>query len=85
NEEDVMQTFKALHKELKEYSPLLVKKPAAIILTKLDTHFNEEPLPKIKSKLPQLTISSVRGDNLDALKDLLFELIKQAEALEEPE
>lgn len=85
NEEDPEQAFKALENELREYNPALIKKPAAIILTKLDTWQSGEDLPQIHSDLPVLTISSVRGDNLDPLKDRLFELIKQAEALEEPE
>ena len=85
NEEDPNAAFKALYTELKEYSNLLIKKPAAIILTKMDSWQGEDSPPKIKSKLPVLHISSVRGDNLDQLKDQLFSLIKAAEALEEPE
>ena len=85
NEEDITQTFESLYKELSEYSSMLIKKPAAIILTKLDTWQGEEPIPELKSELPVLNISSVRGDNLDSLKDTFYELIQKAQALEEPE
>ncbi len=84
NEENIDKAFESLHSELKKYSSLLVKKPAAVILTKMDTWQEESDLPEFKSDLPILKISSVSGDNLDELKDLFFDLIKQAEALETP-
>lgn len=84
NEEHIDKAFESLHSELKKYSSLLVKKPAAVILTKMDTLHEENDMPTFKTDLPLLKISSVRGDNLDELKDLFFDLIKQAEALEAP-
>ncbi len=85
NEEDIEGALEALQNELREYSPMMLQKPAVVVLTKLDTLPPGEEAPQLKTDLPVLAISSVRGDHLDALKDFFHSLIEQAEALEEPE
>jgi len=85
NEENIEATFHSLQSELREYSPLMLQKPAVLILTKLDTLPQDEAVPEIKADMQVLAVSSVRGDHLDDLKDLFHTLIEQAEALEEPE
>lgn len=85
SEEKPQEVFDTLYEELRNYSALMIQKPAAIVFTKIDVLQEDQKKLKIKSDLPQMQISSVRGDNLDQLKDLMYKLIQQAEALEEPE
>ncbi len=85
NEENIAGVLESLQNELREYSPMMLQKPAVVVLTKLDTFPPEEEVPQLETDLPVLTISSVRGDHLDNLKDFFHSLIEQAEALEEPE
>lgn len=84
-EEDPDTVLKTLQEELQNYHAAMLKKPAMVVLSKIDIWQQEEPLPELKTDLPVMHISAVRGDHLDILKDKFFELIKQAEALEEPE
>ncbi|NOX88906.1 MAG: GTPase ObgE [Calditrichaeota bacterium] len=73
-----VDTFKALYHELEAYSDLMVKKPAMIVLTKIDLMPEDFVVPKFNKKLPVIMISSVRGDNLTELKDQFYKLIKKA-------
>jgi len=82
SEEDVSGTLKTLENELSEYSPLLAKKPAVLVLTKTDIQQEEGPDADIQTNLPLIKISAVRGDNLDKLKEMFRKLISEAEKQE---
>ncbi len=85
NEDNPERVYHTLRNELHDYSPILAKKPALIVLTKIDTVLDVEDDKLFATDLPMLTISSVRGDHLDELKDKFFALIKEAQVLEEPQ
>jgi GTP-binding protein len=78
-EEDPLKTFKALHNELREYSAVLVQKPALIVFTKKDVWPKENLLSKYKNKFPYpvLGISAVSGEGLDDLKTHLWDEIQK--------
>ncbi len=83
NDENPRQTFETLENELKTYSRLMIKKPSMIVLTKLDVQSNDSQKIKFNADLPVMKISAVRGDNLSQLKNEFYELIMQAEKLDE--
>ncbi|MCD4692909.1 MAG: GTPase ObgE [Calditrichales bacterium] len=83
NDENPSQTFETLRNELKTYSQSMIKKPSMIVLTKLDVQSNDSQKIKFNADLPVMKISAVRGDNLTQLKSELYELIMQAEKLED--
>ena len=85
NEDNPEQVYQTLRNELRDYSSALAKKPALIVLTKIDTVLEVEAGKLFTGDLPVITISSVRGDHLDELRDKFFELIKEAQILEEPQ
>ncbi|MCD6375322.1 MAG: GTPase ObgE [Caldisericaceae bacterium] len=79
------KTFEILYNELASYSPNLVKKPALVVLTKMDLQSEEFSPSKIGNGLPVVFISAVRGDHLDELKDQFYQLIKKADQIENME
>jgi GTP-binding protein len=83
NDENPRQAFETLRNELKTYSQLMIKKPSMIVLTKLDVQSNDSQKIKFNANLPVIKISAVRGDNLSQLKNEFYELIMQAEKLED--
>lgn len=66
--------FEVLEGELKKYSEPLSKKPYVICFTKIDAI--SEELKKKLNKANALNISSVTGENLDKLKDTLYNKLK---------
>ena len=83
NDENPRQTFETLQNELKTYSRLMIKKPSMIVLTKLDVQSNDSQEIDLNANLPVMKISAVRGDNLTQLKNEFYELIMQAEKMDE--
>lgn len=81
-EEYPAKVFKILKAELTQYSNLLAQKPFIIVLTKADILQDDKKISFGKD-LQALRISAVRGDNLEQLKKLFFDLIEQAKTLEE--
>ncbi len=83
SDKNPQSTFDILYNELKSYSILLIKKPAMIVITKIDTI--NEPVQKIKlkTKLSVVSISSITGENIDVLKNEFTNLIEQANQFEE--
>ncbi len=79
---DPLKTFTILYHELKAYSATLVKKPAIIVLTKMDLQTADYVPPKFDNGLPLIMISAVRGDHLEELKEQYFQLIEKANQLE---
>ncbi len=66
--------YDVLEGELKKYSEPLSKKPYVICFTKIDAI--SEELKKKLNKANALNISSVTGENLDKLKDTLYNKLK---------
>ena len=77
-EENVNASYKILLKELKEYNPELLAKDRVLAITKCDLADDEvrtrihKHLPK---SIPSVLISSVTGEGLPQLKDLLWETL----------
>jgi GTP-binding protein len=78
-EENPVNTFKALHQELEKYSSILGEKPALIVFSKQDIWLENNLLSKFKNKFPYplLAISAVSGKGLDNLKTVLWEEIRK--------
>lgn len=81
-EDDPLQIYQTLHHELKSFSKVLVRKPAAIVLTKMDILDKSSIVDTKVFQIPVIKISAVTGLNLDNLKDTFQKLILQAEELE---
>ena len=77
-EENVNESYKVLLKELKMYNPELLAKDRILAVTKCDIAEDEmrkrvrRHLPK---SIPSVLISSVTGEGLPELKDLLWEVL----------
>ena len=77
-EENVNESYKVLLKELKMYNPELLAKDRILAVTKCDIADDEmrkrvrRHLPK---SIPSVLISSVTGEGLPELKDLLWEVL----------
>ena len=77
-EENVNESYKVLLKELKMYNPELLAKDRILAVTKCDIADDEmrkrvrRHLPK---SIPSVLISSVTGEGLPELKDLLWEAL----------
>jgi GTP-binding protein len=69
--------FKILESELKKYSDKLSKKPYVICFTKTDAISDE--LKKKLNKANEINISSVTGENLEKLKDILYNKLNHPE------
>ncbi len=85
NDEAPQKTFNTLYKELKAHSPVLVQKPAVVVLNKIDLSPQEmqETESKIKTEYEIVPISAVTGQNVQTLTDRFFRLIEKARELEE--
>jgi GTPase len=77
-----LKDYKVLLKELEKYEANLLDKPRVICFTKIDA-ISEELKKKLKSVrtagIDKIQISSVTGENLQELKNLLWEKLKQIE------
>lgn len=81
-EENPLKIFKILRAELAQYSKLLAQKPFIVVLTKNDILQDEKKLSFPKD-IAVIRISSVRGDNLEQLKNSFADVIRQAKLQEE--
>ena len=79
-EENINASYKVLLKELKEYNPELLAKDRVLAVTKCDLA-DEEGRKNIKKHLPKtiptVLISSVTGEGLSELKDLLWDALNK--------
>lgn len=80
--ENKIEDYETLTGELREFDKSLIEKPQIICFTKIDALTDEQKkeldkikFNKTKSKIPLLKISSVSGENLDKLKDMIWELL----------
>lgn len=78
-EEDPLQTFESLRNELREHSPQLLDKTAAVVLTKKDAWGDEDWVAKLRPKLPGtvLGISSVARMGLDELIEFVWQQLQK--------
>ncbi len=79
-EENVNESYKILLKELKMYNPELLAKDRVLAITKCDIA-DEDMLKRVRRHLPKsipsVLISSVTGEGLPELKDLLWEALNR--------
>lgn len=74
---EIMKDYEVLLNELKSYEADLLDKPEIICFTKIDMISDELriKLSKLKLKENKVLISSLTGENLDILKDLIWETL----------
>ena len=77
-EENINESYKILLKELKEYNPELLAKDRVLAITKCDIA-DEETLKSIRRHMPKsvphVMITSVTGEGLAELKDMLWDAL----------
>ena len=80
-ETDVENEYSSLLHELKEYRPDLLDKPRILVVTKMDLipDYKPENEIEIDSSTPVVYISAATGYNIDQLKELIWEKLKQIE------
>ena len=76
---EILKDYDTLLKELKKYEADLMDKPRIICFTKIDAISEElkTKLQKLKTKEDKILISSVTGENLKELKDVIWKKLKQ--------
>lgn len=76
---DFLKDYETLLKELKKYEADLMDKPKIICFTKVDAISDElkSKLQRMKMKEDKILISSVTGENLKELKDMIWKKLKQ--------
>ena len=75
---DHKKEFDILHKELEEYNPEMLQKDFVIAVSKsdmLDDELKEAIESELPYKIPHVFISSVTGQGLQELKDLLWKTL----------
>ena len=78
---DILKDYDILLKEIKKYEADLFNKPRIVCFTKIDAITDElkKKLEKLKMKEDKILISSVTGENLKELKDLLWKKLREIE------
>ncbi len=77
---DIAAEYKILLNELEEYNPELMVKSRILAVTKsdlLDGEMLEELEKTVPSDIPHVFISSITGQGLTALKDLIWEVLNE--------
>jgi GTP-binding protein len=77
---DVSKEYKILLNELKEYNPQLLDKERILAVTKcdlLDKELEKEIKKHLPKKVPYVFISSVTGEGLKELKDIIWESLQK--------
>jgi GTP-binding protein len=79
NSEDLFKDYQTIKKELKDFSPILLKKKEIVVINKVDTLPVEKVASNLKKfkdkiKINIIPISAVSGQNIDKL---LYEIKKQ--------
>ena len=77
---DVSKEYKILLNELKEYNPQLLDKERILAVTKcdlLDRELEKEIKKHLPKKVPCVFISSVTGEGLKGLKDIIWESLQK--------
>ena len=83
SEDDPAYNFRLLREELKSYNPALLDKPYHILLTKIDLLPDRSVIDEKRAGLknePVLPISSIGGENMDKLLDIIDGLLEKSDA-----
>jgi GTP-binding protein len=78
-DQDILEDFHALRREMVSYNPLLAQKPQIVLVNKIDLCGNETRDPKDLHKaleeagMESLSISALSGEGLGELKKAIFE------------
>ncbi len=78
-EDDIAAVYRTLLSELEQYNPELLAKRRVLAVTKCDladAQIERELEPSLPKGLPHVFISSVSGEGLKELKDLLWEALQ---------
>jgi len=78
--DDINKEYEILLSELRKYNPELLTKKRILAISKsdmLDDELKEEIAKTINVDIPWLYISSVSGEGLDQLKDMLWEALNE--------
>ena len=79
---DVLAEYRILVNELKQYNPELLDKQRVLAVSKcdmLDDELKAEIKKHLPRKIPTIFISSVAGEGIPQLKDLLWETLNKAQ------
>lgn len=79
---DVLAEYRILVNELKQYNPELLDKQRVLAVSKcdmLDDELKAEIKKHLPRKIPTIFISSVAGEGISQLKDLLWETLNKAQ------
>ena len=81
-EEDPIKAFEIVNKEMESYSKELLKKPQIVVGTKIDALLDKSYIEFLEREFnnrgyPFVPISAVSGENLDKLKYLIVEKLKE--------
>lgn len=79
-EDDIACVYKTLLSELKLYNPELLTKQRVLAITKCDlgdAQIEKEVRPHLPKGVPHVFISSVSGEGLNELKDLLWKALQK--------
>ncbi|HCQ29170.1 MAG TPA: GTPase ObgE [Flavobacteriales bacterium] len=74
--DDIAREYEILLQELKKYNPELLDKKRVLAISKadlLDEELREEIKPALPKDIPSIFISSVTQENIEKLKDLLWQ------------
>lgn len=78
-ENDIGASYETLLNELREYNPELLDKGRVLAVTKcdlIDKDIEKELAPTLPKGIPHVFISSVSGEGLKELKDMLWEALQ---------
>jgi GTP-binding protein len=75
--------YEVLTKELRLYSPILAQKPRLIVANKMDLPTAPKYLAEFRRRIPErvIPVSCLAGEGLDALRQALWEAVKNPEKL----
>ena len=79
-EEDIAAGYKTLLNELKLYNPELLTKQRVLAVTKcdqLDEELEKEIEPTLPKRVPHVFISSLTGEGIEKLKDILWKALQK--------
>lgn len=73
---DIAAEYAMLLEEMERFDPELLGKPRIVVMTKMDAAPQDFRPPRFEDDVEVLSISSVTGDGLTALKDALWKRIR---------
>ena len=80
DEDDIPGTYETLLNELRLYNPELLVKERVLAITKcdmVDAQIEKEIEPTLPSDLPHVFISSVSGEGIKELTDMLWRALQK--------